>query len=135
MIKSNRRKFLASVGALATVSVAEGSPINTAAAKKLIAHQVYFWLKNPDSIQDRAELIKGIKMLRKIESVKKLTVGVVAATEERTVIDKTWSVSELALFSDLAGEAAYQVHPIHLDFVKNYSHLWSKVVVYDTIEV
>ena len=103
--------------------------------KNILAHQVYFWLKKPDSAEDRTELIKGIKTLRKIESVKKLSIGVVAATEKRSVIDDTWSVSELAIFSDLAGEAAYQVHPIHDDFVKNYSHLWSKVVVYDSTEV
>lgn len=103
--------------------------------EKYIAHQVYFWLKNPGSAEDRAQLINGIKTLRKIEAVHKLTVGVVAATEKRPVIDDTWGVSELALFSDLAGQAAYQVHPIHLDFVKNYSHLWSKVVIYDSCVV
>lgn len=134
MIKSNRRKFLASAAGLAAVSALKGTPL-MAKEKKTISHQVYFWLKNPASTEDRAELIKGIKTLRRIESVKKLTIGVVAATERRSVIDHTWSVSELALFSDLAGEAAYQVHPIHLDFVKNYSHLWSKVVVYDSSEV
>jgi len=40
-----------------------------------------------------------------------------------------WLSSELMFFSDLAGQATYQNHPIHLDFIKNYSHLWSKVVV------
>ena len=134
MIKSNRRKFLALAAGLAAVSSVKGNPLMTT-KKNILAHQVYFWLKKPDSAEDRTELIKGIKTLRKIESVKKLSIGVVAATEKHTVIDDTWSVSELAIFSDLAGEAAYQVHPIHNDFVKNYSHLWSKVVVYDSTEV
>ena len=134
MIKSNRRKFLALAAGLAAVSSVKGNPLMTT-KKNILAHKVYFWLKKPDSAEDRTELIKGIKTLRKIESVKKLSIGVVAATEKRTVIDDTWSVSELAIFSDLAGEAAYQVHPIHNDFVKNYSHLWSKVVVYDSTEV
>ena len=134
MIKSNRRKFLASVAGIVAVSAANGTSL-MAKERKFIAHQVYFWLKNPGSTEDRAELIKGIKTLRKIGSVKKITIGVVAATEKRSVIDDTWSVSELALFTDLAGQAAYQVDPIHLDFVKNYSHLWSKVVIYDSAEV
>ena len=134
MIKSNRRKFLALAAGLAAVSSVKGNSLMTT-KKNILAHQVYFWLKKPDSAEDRTELIKGIKTLRKIESVKKLSIGVVAATEKRSVIDDTWSVSELAIFSDLAGEAAYQVHPIHNDFVKNYSHLWSKVVVYDSTEV
>ncbi|WP_411273821.1 Dabb family protein [Daejeonella sp.] len=134
MIKSNRRRFLASAAGLAAVTVVNATPMRTK-EKKSIAHQVYFWLKNPGSSEDRDELIKGVKTLRKIESVKKLTVGVVAATEKREVIDDTWSVSELVLFNDLAGEAAYQVDPIHLDFITNYSKLWSKVVVYDSSEV
>lgn len=134
MMKSNRRKFIASAAGLAASTIVNASPIMET-EEKYIAHQVYFWLKNPGSAEDRAQLINGIKTLRKIEAVHKLTVGVVAATEKRPVIDDTWGVSELALFSDLAGQAAYQVHPIHLDFVKNYSHLWSKVVIYDSCEV
>jgi hypothetical protein len=119
---------------MAAVTAAYGTPLMPK-VKKSIAHQVYFWLKNPGSAEDREELIKGIKTLKKIGSVKKLTIGVAAATEKRTVIDDTWSVSELVLFNDLAGEATYQVHPIHLDFIKTYGHLWSKVVVYDSAEV
>ncbi len=133
-MKSNRRKFIASAAGLAAATAVNGSPLMEK-EEKYIAHQVYFWLKNPGSAEDRAQLINGIKTLKKIESVHKLTVGVVAATEKRPVIDDTWGVSELALFSDLAGQAAYQVHPIHLDFIKNYSHLWSKVVIYDSSEV
>lgn len=38
-------------------------------------------------------------------------------------------------FSDLAGQATYQTHPIHLEFVKNYSHLWQKVIVYNAADV
>ncbi|MEJ7693997.1 Dabb family protein [Daejeonella sp.] len=134
MIKSNRRKFIITAAGLVAATAANGTPIMEKKGKYL-AHQVYFWLKNPGSTEDRAQLIAGIKTLRKIETVRKLTVGVVAATEKREVIDDTWGVSELALFSDVAGEAAYQVHPIHEDFIKNYSHLWSKVVIYDSSEV
>lgn len=134
MTKSNRRKFIASAAGLVAATAANGSPIMET-EENYLAHQVYFWLKNPESAEDRAQLISGIKTLRKIETVRKLTVGVVAATEKRSVIDDTWGVSELALFSDVAGEAAYQVHPIHEAFVKNYSHLWSKVIIYDSSEV
>jgi hypothetical protein len=134
MMNSNRRKFIASAAGLAAATAVKGTPIMEK-EEKYIAHQVYFWLKNPGSTEERARLIEGIKTLRRIEAVTKLTIGVVAATEKRPVIDDTWSVSELALFTDLAAQAAYQVHPVHLDFVKNYGHLWSKVVIYDSAEV
>ncbi|MES3016948.1 MAG: Dabb family protein [Bacteroidota bacterium] len=134
MLKSSRRKFIASATSLAVATTVNGSEI-IEMDEKYIAHQVYFWLKNPGSAEDRTQLINGIKTLRKIKSVQKITIGIVAATEKRPVIDDSWGVSELATFKDLAGQAAYQVDPIHLAFAKNYGHLWSRVLIYDSSEV
>lgn len=99
-----------------------------------VIHHVFFWLKNPDSIEDRDKLVAGVKTLASIETVRELHVGIVASTESRDVIDNSWAVSELISFSDLAGQAIYQSHPLHLEFIKNCSHLWEKVIVYDAIE-
>jgi Stress responsive A/B Barrel Domain len=135
MQKTNRRKFIAISTVLAT-----GGPIAALASKNVenkypIVHHAIFWLKNPGSTDDRDKLVSGVKTLSKIETVHDLRVGIVANTEKRDVVDKSWGVSELMFFSDLAGQAAYQTSPIHLDFIKNYSHLWDKVVVYDAIDV
>jgi len=35
----------------------------------------------------------------------------------------------------LEEEEVYQKHPIHLKFVEDYSHLWEKVIVYDSVQV
>ena len=102
---------------------------------KPLAHHVFFWLKNPSSKEDRDKLVEGVKTLKKIETVLELHVGVLASTEKRDVVDTSWQVSELMFFKDLAGQADYQTHPVHLDFIKNYGHLWEKVVVYDAMEV
>jgi len=37
-------------------------------------------------------------------------------------------------FDDARGEKIYQDHPIHQKFIEEHSHLWSKVVVYDSLE-
>ena len=100
-----------------------------------LAHQVYFWLKNPDSKEDQAKLIEGIKTLAAIPQIKGLHIGVPASTEKRDVVDNSYSASELLFFDNAADEHAYQIHPIHQAFVDNYSHLWSKVVVYDSVSV
>ena len=102
--------------------------------KTPLVHHVFFWLKNPDSQEDRDKLVEGVKTLRNIPTVRSLHVGIVADTEQRCVVDTSWQVSELMFFTDLAGQAVYQEHPIHQDFIKNYGHLWAKVVVYDVIE-
>ena len=135
MQKTNRRKFIA-VSAILTA----GAPVSAMASKNAekkypIVHHAFYWLKNPGSAEDRDKLVAGVKTLSKIETVRELRVGIVAGTEKRDVVDNTWGVSELMFFSDLAGQAAYQTNPIHQDFIKNYSHLWDKVVVYDAIDV
>ncbi|WP_106529633.1 Dabb family protein [Chitinophaga niastensis] len=135
MNKSNRRAFIGTAAALAAGTAASAIPLTNMEKRYPIVHHVFFWLKNPDSKEDRDKLIAGVKTLSKIETVRELRVGVVASTEKRDVVDNSWGVSELIFFSDLAGQATYQTHPVHLEFVKNCAHLWEKVIVYDAVEV
>lgn len=137
MKKQSRRTFLASAAVLtAGVATATALPIPMEAKeKKQLTHHVFFWLKNPDSTQDRDKLIEGLKTLRKIESVRKLHIGIPASVEKRDVVDSSYQVSELMFFDNVEGQNEYQVHPIHQKFVENYGHLWSKVLVYDSMEV
>ncbi|MEA3426517.1 MAG: Dabb family protein [Bacteroidota bacterium] len=132
-MKASRRKFLATTTLLGTGLAASALPV-PAPEKKQLIHHVFFWLKNPDSKEDRDKLVEGLQTLSKIETIRKLHIGVLASTEKRDVVDTSWQVSELMFFDDLAGQAAYQSHPIHLAFVKNYGHLWAKVIVYDAME-
>jgi hypothetical protein len=134
MKPTNRRKFITTSAALAVGTAASAIPVNTMANKYPVIHHVLFWLKNPSSKEDRAKLIAGVKTLGKIPVVREIRVGVVASTEKRDVVDNSWAVSELMFFSDLAGQAAYQDHPIHKKFVETCSPLWEKVIVYDAID-
>ena len=104
-------------------------------AKKQLAHHVFFWLKNPESKEDLKKLLDGLQKLEKIESVRGLHIGVPAKTEKRPVIDDSYSASELIFFDDLAGQDIYQVHPIHKKFIEDCSHLWQKVIVYDSMDI
>ncbi|WP_428665124.1 Dabb family protein [Runella sp.] len=132
MKKSNRRSFLTTAAMIGTGAAT--SALADAPLKKQLVHHVFFWLKNPGSVTDRDKLVEGVKTLSKIETIRKIHVGVLASTEKRDVVDTTWDVSELMFFDDTAGQKVYQDHPIHQEFIKNYSHLWSKVVVYDAME-
>jgi hypothetical protein len=138
MKKQTRRKFMASAVALtAGAAAASALPVMTMETKdkKQLAHHVFFWLKNRDSKEDLKKLIEGLQTLKKIESVRKIHIGVPASTEQRPVVDSSYSASELIFFDDIAGQDAYQVHPIHQKFVENYSHLWEKVIVYDSVDI
>ena len=96
-----------------------------------IIHHVFFWLNNPDSESDKQKLMEGLNTLGSIDEVKVLLVGTPASTIEREVVDNSFDVSELMIFESVEAQDAYQVHPIHIEFVENYSHLWERVVVYD----
>jgi hypothetical protein len=50
-------------------------------------------------------------------------------------VDSSFSASEILFFDDVAGQDAYQEHPIHKQFVADCSHLWERVVVYDAVSV
>lgn len=125
-----RRTFLA-----ATPLIGATLPAHHASTEPKLLHHVFFWLKNPGNAADRAQLIKGLKSLSGIPSIQKMHIGVLASTEKREVVDTSWDVSELMYFHNEAGQKIYQDHPIHVDFVKNYSHLWQKVIVYDSVDV
>jgi hypothetical protein len=135
MEKQTRRTFVASAVALGASTAASALPTMTQKNKKQLTHHVFFWLKNPDSKEDLKKLLDGIRTLEKIESVRKIHIGVPASTEKRDVVDNSYSASELIFFDDVAGQDAYQVHPIHVKFVEDCSSLWQKVVVYDAVEV
>ena len=105
---------------------------NLAAAQSgQIIHHVFFWLNNPDSESDKQQLIEGLNTLGSIDEVKVLLVGKPASTIKREVVDNSFDVSELMIFDSVEAQDSYQVHPIHTEFVQNYSHLWERVVVYD----
>lgn len=127
METANRHDFI-------TTTTASALPLKSSYERCPVVHHVFFWLKNPGSKEDKDKLVNGLKTLSAIETVRDVRIGVVATTEKRDVVDNSWSVSELIFFSDLAGQVAYQNHPIHLEFVNNCGHLWEKVIVYDAID-
>lgn len=97
-------------------------------------HHVYFWLKNPDSKEDRAKLVEGLKKLSKVKTIKTFHIGQPAGTS-RDVIDSSYAISWLLMFDNGTDQQSYQVDPIHLKFVEECSSLWTKVIVYDSVDV
>lgn len=140
MTDRSRRDLLLAASALAVGATATGAraavPAPTAKTSyPPVVHHVFFWLKNPDSKEDLAALLAGLRTLAGIDTVRGIHIGVPADTEQRGVVDGSYSASELLFFDDVAGQDAYQVHPIHKQFVADCEHLWERVVVYDAMAV
>jgi hypothetical protein len=129
-MSTSRRSFIVAAATLAAIPAGASTVVNN--YPKLV-HHVFFWLKNPQSKEDLARLLEGLRTLTKIETVRGAHFGVPASTEKRDVVDNSYSVSEMLFFDDLAGQKTYQDHPIHKKFVADCSHLWERVVVYDAL--
>jgi hypothetical protein len=103
------------------------------AEKNIFVHHVYFWLKNPGSAEDKTKLIEGLQKLSKVSTIKTFHIGQPAATN-REVIDRSYAISWLVFFNNAQDQDSYQSDPIHLKFVEECSHLWNKVIVYDSVD-
>jgi len=135
MKKISRRNFLAnsSKASLAGTAIFAGSNLKTTSMKHIFIHHVYFWLKNTGNDADRLQLVEGLKKLSKATTIKDFHIGKPANTN-REVIDSSYAVSWMLIFANDADQAAYQTDPIHLKFIEECAHLWSKVVVYDAVD-
>lgn len=138
MKQSSRRKFLDKAGKILAATGLMGIAANTAfekaPMKNIFIHHVYFWLNNPGNAEDRAKLVEGLRKLAKVKTIRKFHIGQ-PAPSDREVVDGSYAISWMVIFKNKADQDSYQVDPIHLDFVKNYAHLWSKVIVYDSVDV
>ena len=127
----SRRKFLQNAGLASLVAV---TPLAAAPekSKELFIHHVFFYLKDPNNAQDEAKLLEGLNKLAKVPSIQYVHIGK-PATTNRSVIVRDYTFSWMCFFKNIIEEEIYQTDPIHLEFIKEYSHLWEKVVIYDSV--
>jgi len=98
------------------------------------SHHVFFWMKDPSDQAAREKLEAGLRELVKIDVIKAYYLGVPANTD-REVVDSSYDYSLLVFFEDEAGHNIYQDHPEHLKFIEQCKDTWSKVLVYDDVDM
>jgi Stress responsive A/B Barrel Domain len=131
--KSFIAKLSAAAAALTGLSSFKQQPMEKE-LKNVFVHHVYFWLKNPESKTDFDKLVDGLKKLSHVKTIKDFHIGKPADTN-REVIERGYAVSWLVQFANAADQASYQTDPIHLKFIDECSQVWSKVIVYDSVNV
>ncbi len=97
----------------------------------MLVHSVFFWLKPDLTPAQRAKFRSAVEGLAKIESIAQIHVGAPAATEDRGVIERGYSVALTTLFKDMAAHDIYQVHPLHVKFIEDFNTYWTKVLIFD----
>jgi hypothetical protein len=93
---------------------------------------VYFWLKDELTPAQRADFERGVRTLPAVETIGRAHIGLPAATD-RPVIDSSYAYALVFEFADKAAQDAYQIHPIHLQFVQDCEQYWTRVQVYDCV--
>jgi len=129
-----RRKSFLHAAAMGTMGILAPKFPRNMSDKELFIHHVYFWLKNPGSKEDLDKLVAGLRTLSKVSTIQKHYIGKPADTN-RDVIDRSYSVSWLLFFKNKEDQDKYQVDPVHLKFVEQCSALWSRVTVYDSVDI
>jgi hypothetical protein len=97
----------------------------------MFSHVVIFWTK-PEIANAADELVAGAeKYLRPIAGLKSFHVGRMVKSH-RDVVDQSYQVALNLQFENKQAEEAYQVHPLHLEFVeKAFKPNCSRAVIYD----
>ena len=134
LMTTSRRLFIAAAATVAATNAGAAAAVTT--YPKLV-HHVFFWLKNPDSKEDLAKLLAGLRTLAKMKPCAGAHFGVPASTEKRDVVDNSFSASEILFFDDTAGQKVYQDHPIHgeVESGRLLAFVRERAVVYDAMAV
>jgi hypothetical protein len=100
----------------------------------MFVHAVYFWMKPGATAEQTAQLANDAKAyLGKIPEVRHIWVGKPAMTP-REVVDNSYDVGLLVCLDDVKGHDAYQVAPLHLEFIARNKANWDRVKIYDFID-
>ncbi len=97
----------------------------------MFSHIVIFWT-DPAKPEAAQNLVEGAKRyLPGIPAVKSFHVGLMSPSD-RPVVDQTYQVALNMTFDNKEDEAAYQVHPDHVEFVeKVFKPNCVRVLIYD----
>ncbi len=97
------------------------------------AHSVYIWLKNPASEADRTAFEQSLlKFVNASEFIVTKHIGLPAETGHRDVVDDSYTYNILLTFKNKQDQDSYQDEAVHKQFIEESSHLWTKVLVYDS---
>lgn len=132
----SRRNFVTklAVGMAATGIISSPKQViaGESSIENTFVHHVFFWLKEPQNTDACKQFERGIQDLIKVPQIQKTHIGK-PVQSPREVVDDSFTYSYMAFFKSKEDQDIYQTHPIHLKFIEDCQHLWSKVIVYDAM--
>jgi len=99
------------------------------------AHTVYFWLANPDNQEDRTNFETSLKKFLDHSAYAKTNFIGTPPRASRDVVDGSFTYSLIVTFESADAQQKYQDEAPHKLFIEESSHLWTKVIVYDSTSI
>jgi hypothetical protein len=96
----------------------------------MLIHNVYFWLTDDISTDQRHMFKEKLTALKNITAAEAVYVGTPAGTD-RPVVDRSYDYALTVVFKDIEAHDRYQEDPLHKDFLTNCSAMFEQVIIYD----
>lgn len=98
-------------------------------------HNVFFWLKEPDNPKNCLLFETSLQSFLDNSVYKKTSVITKPAQTNREVVDNSYTYGLLVSFETKKEHDLYQEEEAHQQFLKEASHLWNKVQIFDSLEL
>ena len=100
----------------------------------MFLHHVLFWLHENLAEDDVFKFEAAMHTLLQIEHVHTGYISKPTGTNKEE-IERSYTYAVLLLFNSKAEHALYQPHPVHRKFIDECAHLWSKVLIFDSVSI
>lgn len=100
---------------------------------KVFYHNVFFWLKEPNNAEDCLKFENALQKFLQVSIYTKTSAITKPAHTNREVVDNSYTYALLVSFETNENHDLYQQEEAHQQFLKEASHLWEKVQIYDSI--
>lgn len=96
------------------------------------AHTVYFWFNEPENQEAQKTFETSLQKFLDTSAYAKTSFIGKPPKASRDVVDGSFTYSLIVTFESAEAQQKYQDEAPHKVFIEESSHLWSKVIVYDS---
>ncbi|ANW96988.1 hypothetical protein AXE80_12165 [Wenyingzhuangia fucanilytica] len=100
---------------------------------KVFYHNVFFWLKEPNSVEDCLAFETALQKFLNASIYTKTSAITKPAHTQREVVDNSYTYALLVSFETKAQHDLYQAEEAHQLFLKEAAYLWEKVQIFDSV--
>lgn len=96
-------------------------------------HNVFFWLKEPNNAQDCLVFTTALQKFLEASIYPTTAVITKPAYTQREIVNNSYTYGLLVSFENKEKHDLYQAEEAHQLFLKEASHLWEKVQIFDSL--